>query len=600
MGKKKNESAQLRGILRGMIPVMILSAIATMLGTFVDGVVVGKGLGDEAMSALCLSTPVVYLGAALAGVFSSGTQNMCAGCIGRGNKQEANRYFNTTIGFLLIVGVVLLVVIQLLAGTLATLLGAHGSKANLRPDLIAYLRALGLAIPFTCLTNTLTSLLYLEGKKHISLIAISAGTVVNVIGDLTAVYVLHAGMIGVGLATAICYIVSSVILLNQYIGKRGERAMVRIERGCFSVRCFPDILKTGASMAVTRGCHMLRSWIINTILGSLFVQAALTAFSVQNSLVSLVSCICVGIGSSTLTISSVYAGEENASGLRSLMRIMMVYAIVLSLIVAVPAFLLRVPLVRIFTRSDEVIPMAAAALTGYLISLPLYSMNMAFMMYFQGIRRLKMANLVCIFDNLLFVCLAALILGNTIGLNGVWAAFPIGEVLSLIAVYVLACIYQKRPVRHFDELLQLDGNKPVCERVYVCRDEKQILEASEQAARTAAEYGADTRCSGVISLCIEEYGKNILKWAGRKKAKGQMSLTARIVLNRQGEWKIYMKDNTASFDPVEWLRENRETQNDKETHLGIRLMAGIADDMRYVQALGLNTLIITVKNQPKG
>ena len=56
-----------------------------------------------------------------------------------------------------------------------------------------------------------------------------------------------------------------------------------------------------------------------------------------------------------------------------------------------------------------------------------------------------------------------------------------------------------------------------------------------------------------------------------------------------------MKDNTASFDPVEWIHANRETENDKEVHLGIRLMAGIADDMQYVQALGLNTLIITVK-----
>lgn len=594
MGKEKNESAQLRGILRGMIPVMILSALATMLGTFVDGVVVGKGLGDAAMSALCLSTPVVYLGAALAGVFSSGTQNMCAGSIGRGNKQEANRYFNTTIGFLIIVGIVLLLLIQFLADPLASLLGARGSKANLKPDLVAYLRALGLSIPFTCLTNTLTSLLYLEGKKHVSLIAIVAGTAFNICGDILAVYVFHAGMLGVGLATALCYVVSSVILLNQYLGKRGEKAMVRIERGCFSAKCFPDILKTGASMAVTRGCHMLRSWIINTIIGGLFVQAALTAFSVQNSLVSLVSCVCVGIGSSTLTVSSVYAGEENASGLRALMRTMMVYAIVLSLIVAIPAFLFRVPLVRIFTRSEEVIPMAAAALTGYLISLPLYSMNMAFMMYFQGIRRLKMANLVCIFDNLLFVSLAALILANTIGLNGVWAAFPIGEVLSLIAVYVMACIHLKRPVRHFDDLLQMDGREPLCEEVYVCTEEKQILEASEQAVRTAAQHGANRRCSGVISLCIEEYGKNIVKWAGQKK-KGPMSLTVRVILNQLGEWKIYMKDNTASFDPVEWIHENRETENDKEVHLGIRLMAGIADDMQYVQALGLNTLIITVK-----
>lgn len=596
MKKNANENAAIRNILRGMIPVMILSAVATTLGSFVDGVVVGKGLGGDAMSALCLSLPVMYLGAALAGIFSSGTQNMCAVNIGRGDKEEANRYFNTTIGFLLIIGIVLIVVIQGLADPLAVILGARGDEANLKGDVVAYLRALGFAIPFTCLTNTLASLMYLEGKKQISLIAISAGTFVNITGDLVAVYVLHAGMFGVGLATALCYAVSAGILLAQYLGKQGEKAMVQLDRCSFIPGYFLNIFKAGASMGVTRGCHMLRSWIINTIIGSLFVQTALTAFSVQNSLVSLVSCVCVGIGSSTLTVSSVYKGEENESGLKALMRIMMVYAVTLSLIVVIPCILFRYPLVRIFTKSDDVILMAVAAFVGYLISLPLYSINMAFMMYFQGTHRLKMANILCIFDNLLFVCMAAFILGKSIGLIGIWAAFPVGEICSLIAVYVLASIHLKRPVKKFDELLQLTGDGPVFERIYTCADDSETMKTSVLAAQAASEYGADRRTVGIISLCIEEYGKNIMNWAKTRKGGMQLFLSIRMILDKKGEWKIYIKDNTAMFDPIEWLRENMQTEKERETHLGIRLMAGITDDIKYVQALGLNTLIITIKS----
>jgi len=595
--KQENKDKQLNRILGGMIPVMILSAVATTLGTFVDSVVVGSGLGDAALSAMCLSSPVVYLGAALAGVFSSGTQNMCAGCLGRGEKEEAKRYFNTTIGFLLIVGIALIVLIQFLADPLASLLGARGSKANLKGDLVVYLRALGFSIPFTCLTNTLSSLMYLEGKKHISLIAISAGTVVNVIGDLLAVYVLHAGMLGVGLATALCYFVAGLILLLQYIGKRGDKAIVRVDRKFFAAGHFWNILKTGASMAVTRGCHMLRSWIINTIIGSMFVQAALTAFSAQNSVASLVSCVCVGIGSSTLTVSAVYAGEENETGLKQLMRSMMLYGIGISLIVVIVAFIFRFPLAGLFTKSGDVIAMAVPAIVGYLISLPLYSMNMAFMMYFQGTHRLKLANLLSIFDNLLFVCLAALILGNIFGLNGVWAAFPVGEACALISIYVMGSIHQKKPVKHFDELLQLDSDGPAFEQIYNCGNEKQLIEASEKAGKMARRNGADRRTSGVISLCIEEYGKNIIQWAKTKKKKAQLSLTVRLIIDRNREWKIFIKDNTASFDPIVWMQENRQREDDREDHLGIRLMAGIVDNMEYVQTLGLNTLIITVKNE---
>ena len=91
--KTIRENRQLWSVLRGMIPVMILTNLATMLGSFVDGIVVGTCLGDVSISAMGLSIPVVYLGSAIAGVFSSGTQNRCATAIGNGNLEEANRYF---------------------------------------------------------------------------------------------------------------------------------------------------------------------------------------------------------------------------------------------------------------------------------------------------------------------------------------------------------------------------------------------------------------------------------------------------------------------------------------------------------------------------
>lgn len=573
-----------------MIPVMILTNLATMLGSFVDGIVVGSCLGDVPMSAMGLSIPVIYLGSAIAGMFSSGTQNKCATAIGNGNREEANRYFNTSMGFLCLIGAVIAIAIELFAGPLAELLGARGQHENLKPDLILYLRGIGLSIPLICLTNTLSSLLYVAGKKRVSLIAITAGTVFNAAGDLAAVYVFHAGMLGIGLSTALCYLVSGAILLTQFVGKSPKRASLRIHPADFSPKGFPDIIKVGGSMAFVRICHMIRTWVINTILGFVFFQAAITAFSVQNSLVSMVTCVCVGAGAASMTIGSVYVGEKNFSGLKSMMKMTVLYGLILSVLVAVICMFARHALVGIFTKSDEVAKYAADAFLGYLISMPLYSVSMTFMLYFQGIRRLRTANILCFFDNLFFVCLAAVILGYTVGLNGVWAAFPVGEGCTLIALAVMAHIYHKRPVRKFEDLLQLPDDQNLCERVYDCENISRIMEASIEAGAFALSEGASKKTANTISLCIEEYGKNIMEWGFKEK--GHPFLSIRVVRDEE-KWKIYLKDTGTMFDPLAWLQEHGSESRVAEEQIGIRLTAGVAD-LKYVQELGMNAVIISV------
>lgn len=225
------EDKQLWMILKGMIPIMILSNMATMLGSFVDGIVVGHGLGDQAMAAMGLCIPVTYLGTAISGIFSTGTQNRCASAVGNGDTDKAVRYFNTSMGFLFITGTVITVMILLLTDPLSALLGARGPHENLKPDLMLYLKGIGLAIPFICLTNTLSSLLYIEGRRKYALIAIAAGTAVNIIGDVIVAYVIHTGMLGIGLTTFLCYVVSSVILLAQFTGETGRKSPLHCHWG---------------------------------------------------------------------------------------------------------------------------------------------------------------------------------------------------------------------------------------------------------------------------------------------------------------------------------------------------------------------------------
>ena len=69
---------------------MIFAMLTAMLGVIVDGIVIGKCLGETAMTAYGLAGPAFTVVSAVSSVFSSGCQTLCASGVGSGRIREAN------------------------------------------------------------------------------------------------------------------------------------------------------------------------------------------------------------------------------------------------------------------------------------------------------------------------------------------------------------------------------------------------------------------------------------------------------------------------------------------------------------------------------
>lgn len=61
-------------------------------------------------------------------------------------------------------------------------------------------------------------------------------------------------------------------------------------------------------------------------------------------------------------------------------------------------------------------------------------------------------------------------------------------------------------------------------------------------------------------------------------------------MNKEDSLIVRLRDNGAVFDPVQYLREH----HDNEEKYGLRLIQGMADDIRYKRTLDLNNLIIVI------
>ena len=89
------------------LTISILSMVTATIGALIDGVVIGQFLGPVCVSAFGISSPVVILTAAVAGVFSNGGSACSSIAMGKADAKGVRLNFTVTILFTVIVGIIL-------------------------------------------------------------------------------------------------------------------------------------------------------------------------------------------------------------------------------------------------------------------------------------------------------------------------------------------------------------------------------------------------------------------------------------------------------------------------------------------------------------
>ena len=574
-----------KNLFLGSLLTMILAASVSLLGMIIDGVVISRFLGYSAMSAYGIVSPLFVLLSAISGILGSGTQTKCGRAVGKGNYNEAENIFSTGIISAIAISAILIVSLGAFSDQIAAILGAAGKAAELAPDVKAYLYGLLPAIPFMCLTTILSSMMYIEGNKKLTLKATSVSCIVNVSGDLLCALVIHNGMFGMAIATSCSYVVSTAVLLTHY----RKPPIIKFGLQKFGFSYFTQIVSTGLPQAINRACNMLRSVVLNHLLLAISTSVAVAAFSIRTNINNLYSSIAIGIGMSTLVIGSLFFGEEDKDNLKALFKMAIKWGFGINAVICTIICIFANPLVAIYTSDPEVAPMAVMSLILYAISVPLYTVVTVFTNYYQAIGKKLVTNILCTLDNFAYVCLAALVLGNLIGVNGVWASFLVCEICTLITIYIFTWVECGHMPRCLEDFMILPedfvDNKDDSYRVS-CEDLESVIKCSNEIKEFLMDHGVDETRSGQISLFVEELGTNIIRW-GFKDKKNAIDI---YMTKKAGKWTLCVRDNCSKFDPQKWY----EIHKNENENLGIKIVFGLAEDIKYSSALNLNSVIIRI------
>ena len=413
---------------------MIVAAMMAMLGIVVDGIIISRYLGTSRMAAYGLAAPVTNLIMVFSGIFSSGSQVVCAQHIGEGNLAGARRTFSVCMAATLLLSAVLMAFLFFFHDEFCILLGAKGNSAVLLPLASEYLLGLLFSIPSVLLLFEFNGLMRLDNDPNRIIAAVVVMTLLDVVGDLLNVFVVHADMFGMGISTSISYAAALVIMLLHF---RRKDTIFRFTFRDMRLSDLKDILVTGSSSAVGAGSAMLRNRVLNGImLGTVSGVAATAALSVMNTILNITSCAMVGLGMTCSMFAGFISGKGDEEMAETLVRITAKTALIFAGVLFLILFPFAPYVIRVFEGVDsrEMTAIASRGLRFYASGIFLYALNTSFINYTQGIRRIAISNVFCFLNNFVFIVIPAFALAGILDSDAVWIAFIVTEVLTFLSI----------------------------------------------------------------------------------------------------------------------------------------------------------------------
>lgn len=260
----------MRNMTSGSIYRHLLAyAIPLIFGNFlqltynaVDSILVSKGAGVAALSAVSVSNPVsVLLVQSISGI-GIGASVYMSRFYGAGEGEKLKRSLSTTILFGTIAGGITTLLGILLA---APILQAMHTPLDIMHDSSVYLRLLFLGNFFTFQYNIMSSALRAVGDSKTPVTFVGISSVLNAFLDWVFIFLFHWGVFGAALATVIAEALSAV-LCYIYVYRHIPALALRRDEMILDRKLLRSILSSGLITALQQSCQPIGKLLVQSVI----------------------------------------------------------------------------------------------------------------------------------------------------------------------------------------------------------------------------------------------------------------------------------------------------------------------------------------------
>ncbi len=413
-------------LLRFVLPSIIMMIFTSVYGV-VDGLFVSNFAGKAAFAAVNVIMPVPILLGALGFMLGTGGSAIVAKTLGEGKRQLANQYFSMLVLVAFVGAAVLAVTGTVLIRPLALLLGADGEMLG---HCVTYGRIILISLPFFALQNIFQSFLVTAERPSLGLkITIAAG-VTNMVLDLLFVGVLDLGVAGAAAATVISETVGGCVPLVYFL--RPNSSLLRLERPQIAWRILGHACANGSSELMTNVSMSVVNMLYNIQLMRFAGENGVAAYGTIMYVNFFFVAAFIGYSIGMAPVVGFNHGARNHMELRNVFRKSLRLILIAGAAMTVLGLLLSGVLAKIFVGYDgELLELTRRGFRIYCSSFLIMGFNIFGSAFFTALGSGLISALISFLRTLVFQVMAVLLLPLLLGIDGIWLAILMAEILAL-------------------------------------------------------------------------------------------------------------------------------------------------------------------------
>ncbi len=439
----------MRNMTSGSIYRHLLAyAIPLIFGNFlqltynaVDSIVVSKGAGVAALSAVSVSNPVsVLLIQSVSGI-GIGASVYMSKYYGAGEGEKLKRSLSTTLIF----GTIAAFLVMLLGVMLShPILRLMNTPSAIMADSLTYLRLLFIGNFFTFQYNIMSSALRAVGDSKTPVTFVGISSVLNAVLDCLFIFGFHWGVFGAALATIIAEALSAVLCF-VYVYQHIPALQLRRDEMILDHELLRKILSSGLITALQQSCQPVGKLLVQSVINVQGIDV-IAAFNAGCKIEDYGRIPAQTISHGMMTCAAQNRGAGDRRRVRETLWKGILIGLIYYPLICILILLFRRPLIQLFapdTGGEEMIRLGVSYLSVKAFTIVFPCLTNAMQGFMRGMGNMS----ITLISTILQIAVRTIfvyILVPRIGITGEAYACAIGWTVMILFEYGYYFIYRQK------------------------------------------------------------------------------------------------------------------------------------------------------------
>ncbi|MGN0027173.1 MAG: MATE family efflux transporter, partial [Clostridium sp.] len=415
------------------VSLNVISMIGLSFYILADTFFIANGVGSIGLTALNLVLPLWSLMSGFGLMIGIGAGISYSIKRGKNSEKGANKVFTHAMLMGVSIGAIITIIGVIFSYDIVVILGADELVAPLASK---YLKTL---LSFSCIfivNSIITAFVRNDNNPKLAMIAMTIGSLSNVILDYIFIYPFKLGMFGAALATGATPILSLLILSLHFIKKKNNFKLIKCK---INFAYMKRIISLGVPSFITEVSSGLIILLFNFTILKISNNTGVAAYGIIANLALIVISIFTGIAQGIQPIISKSYGEGKIKNIRTIFK----YGIITAIILGVGCYLFGLifseEIVNLFnSEGDKVLlSMAIGGINIYFSAFIFMGINIVTTSFFASINKPKESFAISMIRGLIIVIPLILLLPNFLGMTGVWLTIPLSEAITLFISIII-------------------------------------------------------------------------------------------------------------------------------------------------------------------